>query len=73
MYRTNQSTENFYKDIITKVLEKSKDQFSQHNISEDVLAEMKKVIKILFYNIFLHYFLNISSTIFILNFVYFIN
>jgi len=45
MNRGNQSTENFYKDIINKVLERSKEEFAHHNVNEDVLDELKKVRK----------------------------
>ena len=43
MYKTNQTTESFYKDIIKKVLEQSREYFSQYNVPEDVLQEMQKI------------------------------
>lgn len=43
MYKT-QSTEQFYKEIINKVLEQSKEYFSQYNVNDEVLLEMKKVL-----------------------------
>jgi len=44
MSRGNLSTESFYKEIINKVLEQSKESFTQFNVGEDVISEMKRVI-----------------------------
>ena len=43
------STETFYREIITKVTEKMKDEYNNEGISEDTLLLMKNVIFI--YNI----------------------
>ena len=43
------STEAFYREIITKVTEKMKDEYNNEGISEDTLLLMKNVIFI--YNI----------------------
>jgi hypothetical protein len=40
--KTN-STETFYKEIITKVLEQSKELFGQAGVSEETLIELKKI------------------------------
>jgi hypothetical protein len=50
MNKSGYSTEHFYKEVITKVLDQSRDYFLQANINEDVLAELKKVLNYL--NIF---------------------
>lgn len=44
---TNPTTQQFYTDIISKVLEKTKEEFAKNNMSEEVLSDMKKVIKYL--------------------------
>ena len=43
------STETFYREIITKVTEKMKDEYNNEGITEDTLLLMKNVIFI--YNI----------------------
>ena len=37
------STEHFYKEVINKVLDQSREYFAQFNVSEEVLAELKKL------------------------------
>jgi hypothetical protein len=43
MHKTSVTTEQFYKDIINKVIEQSKEHFAQYNANEETLAELKKV------------------------------
>lgn len=45
------TTETFYKEVITKVLDQSRDYFLQSNVNEDVLVELKKVSTTICYNI----------------------
>lgn len=42
----NTSTENFYKEIISRVCESVKEEFSNEGIAEDVISDLKKVNKI---------------------------
>jgi hypothetical protein len=37
------TTEQFYKEVITKVLDQSREFFTQSNINEEVLVELKKL------------------------------
>lgn len=41
--KTSHSTEQFYKDIINKVIEQSKEHFAQYNVNDELLADLKKV------------------------------
>lgn len=49
MHKTSHTTEQFYKDIINKVIEQSKEHFAQYNANDEVLAELKKVRHVLFF------------------------
>lgn len=41
--KSNYSTEQFYKDVIVKVLEQSREYFAQANVNDEVLSELKKL------------------------------
>ena len=43
MHKINNNTEQFYKEIINKVINQSKEHFAQYNINEEVLLELKRV------------------------------
>ena len=37
------NTETFYKEIITKVIDQSKDAFANEGVNEEVILQLKKV------------------------------
>lgn len=52
MHKTSHTTEQFYKEIINKVIEQSKEHFAQYNANDEVLAELKKVRRVFNFEIY---------------------
>lgn len=41
--KSNNSTEAFYREVIIKVLDQSREYFAQANVNDEILSELKKL------------------------------